>query len=295
MSVAAEGNEPYFDANQNMWNEWATIHMRGSETYPIEQFVAGEAGWEPNLPDDVGSVRGKSILHMQCHFGMDTLMRSRQGAVVAGVDFSDAAIQAARELNVERGMNDTFVRSNTYDLPDVLKGEFDIVLTCLVSPAGSPTCVGESRSRRNTSNRVGSSTSRVCTPLSICWRAETSPSPSRVWPTRTSPTVPRNVRGHWHVRGSLCGPSPSRGLRVGAYDGEGHQRRCRLGTAQRVPARVLLHLLQSVRLVPERRCRRNGASSRWLVAACRWDESPAADVLAEGTHGHLTVIWSRLR
>jgi 2-polyprenyl-3-methyl-5-hydroxy-6-metoxy-1,4-benzoquinol methylase len=57
--------------------------------YPVDQFKAGEVGWTSNLPDDIGPVAGKSILHLQCHFGLDTLMWARQGAHVTGIDFSE--------------------------------------------------------------------------------------------------------------------------------------------------------------------------------------------------------------
>ena len=129
MTTFGEAVQGQFEANRKRWDEWAEIHMRGSPTYPVEAFKAGEAGWEPNLPDDIGSVRGKSILYLQCHFGMDTLMWARQGACVTGADFSETAIRGARALNAELGMNAEFVRSNIYDLPDALTGDFDIVLT----------------------------------------------------------------------------------------------------------------------------------------------------------------------
>jgi 2-polyprenyl-3-methyl-5-hydroxy-6-metoxy-1,4-benzoquinol methylase len=121
--------EAYFQANQKMWDEWAAVHMRGNLMYPVEQFKAGKVGWTSNLPDDIGPVAAKSILHLQCHFGLDTLLWARQGAHVTGVDFSETAVQGARALNDELGMDTEFVQSNLYALPDVLEGEFDIVLT----------------------------------------------------------------------------------------------------------------------------------------------------------------------
>ena len=78
----------------------------------------------------VGDVAGRSLLHLQCHFGIDTLSWARLGARVTGADFSPAAIDLARSLAVELGFADArFVESNLYDLPDALEGPFDVVYT----------------------------------------------------------------------------------------------------------------------------------------------------------------------
>jgi SAM-dependent methyltransferase len=77
----------------------------------------------------VGDGRGKSLLHLQCHFGLDTLGWARLGARVTGADFSDEAIRAARTLAQETGLAANFVCANIYDLPNELSSEFDIVFT----------------------------------------------------------------------------------------------------------------------------------------------------------------------
>jgi SAM-dependent methyltransferase len=118
-----------FAANQALWDDWARVHLKGNPTYPVQKFLAGETGWESNLPDDIGSVKGKSMLHLQCHFGMDSLMWARKGAQVTGVDFSRTAIQGANTLNAQLHLDAEFIQSNIYDLPDVLEARFDIVLT----------------------------------------------------------------------------------------------------------------------------------------------------------------------
>ncbi|MEM7028623.1 MAG: class I SAM-dependent methyltransferase [Chloroflexota bacterium] len=119
----------YLKTNQQVWDEWATIHMSETSDYDVAAFKAGQKGITPNIPDDIGSVEGKSILHLQCHFGMDSLMWTRQGAMVTGVDFSSSAIQGARALNNELGLNATFVEADIYSLPEALAGQFDIVMT----------------------------------------------------------------------------------------------------------------------------------------------------------------------
>src|SRR5256885_3597890 len=77
----------------------------------------------------IGKVRGKKLLHLQCHFGMDTLSLARMGARVTGVDFSEPAIAAAQDLAGELGLEARFVCSNVYDLTRVLHEQFDVVLT----------------------------------------------------------------------------------------------------------------------------------------------------------------------
>jgi SAM-dependent methyltransferase len=79
--------------------------------------------------EEVGDVAGKSLLHLQCHFGLDTLSWARLGAQVTGVDFSEEAITLGRALSDELGIEADFICSDLYDLPTVLTGQFDIVFT----------------------------------------------------------------------------------------------------------------------------------------------------------------------
>jgi len=122
-------NKDYLSTNQKTWDEWADIHIKGSSFYPVEQFKAGQKGWKPNIPDDIGTVKGKSVLHLLCHFGMDTLMWAGQGAHITGVDFSEKAISHAKWLKKEMDIDAEFIHSDIYLLPEVMDRKFDIVLT----------------------------------------------------------------------------------------------------------------------------------------------------------------------
>ena len=84
------------EANRAHWNELALIHQRPSTYYNIDAFRAGDVSLRPLERDEVGDVRGKSLLHLQCHFGLDTLSWARLGAHCIGVDISDVAIDQAR-------------------------------------------------------------------------------------------------------------------------------------------------------------------------------------------------------
>jgi len=120
--------DPYFKTNRSLWNAWTSIHAE-SEFYDIEGFKEGKTSLNAIELEELGDVRDKSLLHLQCHFGLDTLSWARAGARVTGVDFSDKAIDLARSLSEETGLKARFICSNIYDLPDALIERFDIVFT----------------------------------------------------------------------------------------------------------------------------------------------------------------------
>jgi SAM-dependent methyltransferase len=125
----ASDHEASFAANRALWDTWTAIHATG-EFYDLEGFKAGGIRLRPYEIETVGDVAGRSLLHLQCHFGIDTLSWARLGARVAGADLSPAAIDLARALADELGFPEArFVCSNLYDLPNVLEGPFDIVYT----------------------------------------------------------------------------------------------------------------------------------------------------------------------
>src|SRR5437762_9744531 len=112
------------------WDAATDIHTRGN-VYGIEDFKAGKCRLHRVEVEEVGDVRGKSLLHLQCHFGIDTLSWARRGARVTGVDFSTKGIEAARQLSRETGIPGEFICSNLYELRDALPrpASFDIVYT----------------------------------------------------------------------------------------------------------------------------------------------------------------------
>lgn len=129
MTRGTDRNEAAFAANEALWDAWTAVHATG-DFYDLERFKAGGIRIRPYEIELVGDVAGRSLLHLQCHFGIDTLSWARLGARVTGADFSPAAIELARSLADELGFADArFVRSNLYDLPDVLDGQFDVVYT----------------------------------------------------------------------------------------------------------------------------------------------------------------------
>jgi SAM-dependent methyltransferase len=113
-------------SNRELWDNLARVHV-GSQFYDVPSFLKGKSSLGSIELDQLGDVRGKSILHLQCHFGLDTLSLARLGASVTGVDFSEVAIENARELNNRLGLDAKFVQADVNQLDKALEGEFDIV------------------------------------------------------------------------------------------------------------------------------------------------------------------------
>lgn len=118
--------EKYFETNKDTWDKKVSIHAK-SEFYDVEGFKKGKTSLNKYELDELGDVKGKTLLHLQCHFGQDTLSWSRLGAKCTGIDLSSEGIKKAKLLNDELGLEATFIESNLYDVPKNVDGKFDIV------------------------------------------------------------------------------------------------------------------------------------------------------------------------
>jgi SAM-dependent methyltransferase len=119
----------FLQSNQKLWDDRVPVHQR-SAFYRMDEFLRGENVLDEIVTDELGpEVDGRSLLHLQCHFGQDSLCLARMGARVMGVDFSEVAIADATRLNQQLGLNASFVQSDVYELTDKLSGTFDIVFT----------------------------------------------------------------------------------------------------------------------------------------------------------------------
>lgn len=120
--------DEFFEANRRRWDELAGIHVKSTTgIYHLAEFRAGADVLAPIESAEVGEIAGKRLLHLQCHFGLDTLSLARRGATVTGLDFSGKAVEAARALSAETGVAGSFVEGNLYDAPDLIAGSFEVV------------------------------------------------------------------------------------------------------------------------------------------------------------------------
>jgi len=120
--------DDYIAKNRDAWNKRTTQHV-GSEFYNMKSFVSGESSLQEIELKLLGNIEGKSILHLQCHFGQDSLSMARMGAAVTGADLSDEAIRKAIEINEQLDLKAKFICCDIYDLPQYLDQTFDIVFT----------------------------------------------------------------------------------------------------------------------------------------------------------------------
>ncbi len=119
------------EPNREFWDERVAIHV-DSDFYDVERFKAGASTLRPFEIEEMGPIEGKRMVHLQCHFGLDSLSWARRGATVVGVDFSAPAVEAANALAKELGLDARFVAADVYDAAMRLGDErFDVVYTGL--------------------------------------------------------------------------------------------------------------------------------------------------------------------
>jgi 2-polyprenyl-3-methyl-5-hydroxy-6-metoxy-1,4-benzoquinol methylase len=112
------------------WDERAAIHARDATgDYMLDRFCAGEDALHAIEAAEFGDIAGKSVLHLQCHIGRDTLCLARRGAIATGLDFSGVALDVARRLAVETGLSATFVQGAVHQAPELTPGPFDLIFT----------------------------------------------------------------------------------------------------------------------------------------------------------------------
>lgn len=118
----------YRKVNQETWNHKTEIHVT-SDFYDNEAFLKGKSTLNSIELELLGDLKDKKILHLQCHFGQDTMTFSRMGAKATGIDLSDKAIEKAREFTSNLGLDTTFICCDIYDAPNYSDEKFDIVFT----------------------------------------------------------------------------------------------------------------------------------------------------------------------
>jgi len=121
-------NEQYFSINKDAWNKKTPVHVESS-FYNQEAFLNGKNSLNDIELGLLGNIQDKNILHLQCHFGQDTISLSRLGAIATGVDIAENAINIAKQTANQLNLQTQFICCNIYDLPNYLNQKFDIVFT----------------------------------------------------------------------------------------------------------------------------------------------------------------------
>ncbi len=120
--------ENYIEVNRKLWNDRVDIHVE-SEFYDQDSFMNGKTSLKAIELELLGEIKDKDVIHLQCHYGQDTLSLSRMGARVTGVDFSDKAIEVATKFNNQLGLDAEFVCCDVYETTKFVHKKFDIVYT----------------------------------------------------------------------------------------------------------------------------------------------------------------------
>jgi SAM-dependent methyltransferase len=118
--------EDYLAINRANWDDRVPIHV-ASDFYDVAAFKSGSCTIRPFELLEVGDVTGRDLVHLQCHFGLDTLSWARRGARATGLDLSEAAVAQAGRLAEETGVAARFVAADVYDAPEALGETYDIV------------------------------------------------------------------------------------------------------------------------------------------------------------------------
>lgn len=123
-----EKNPDYININQKAWNDKTDVHI-ASDFYNTQSFLEGKSTLNEIELQLLGDISGKNILHLQCHFGQDTMTFSRMGAKATGIDLSNKAIERANEIANQLNLDTNFICCDLYDAPNHLNEKFDIVFT----------------------------------------------------------------------------------------------------------------------------------------------------------------------
>ena len=118
----------YEEINKHSWNNRVDVHMN-SEFYDMDAFKEGKSSLNDIELELLGDVKDLKILHLQCHFGQDTISLSRMGAQMTGVDLSDKSIEKARELSAELEQDIRFINCNVVNLKEHCDDKFDLIFT----------------------------------------------------------------------------------------------------------------------------------------------------------------------
>lgn len=118
----------YLAINQALWDERTKSHV-DSEFYDLKGFMEGKNMLHSIELNLLGDIKGLNLIHLQCHFGLDTLSLCRMGAHVTGVDFSNEAIVRAKSIASAANLPARFIQADVYQLPEIHQEQYDVVFS----------------------------------------------------------------------------------------------------------------------------------------------------------------------
>lgn len=113
-------------ANKHGWDGLAATHYKN---YHINRLLAGQPLLNDLIRAEVGDVTGKSLVHLLCHIGTDTLSWALLGAEVTGIDISPESLKFARRLAEQMGIHAKFIESDVMEVMDRVDQTFDIAFS----------------------------------------------------------------------------------------------------------------------------------------------------------------------
>lgn len=117
-----------YDSTRLSWNHATKNH----NAHKGDQAAFFRAGGDVLFPEEIallGDLTGRTLVHLQCNAGQDTLCLARRGAVAHGVDLSDEAIRFARSLSADSGIPATFEQAEVVDWLHRTERRFDIAFS----------------------------------------------------------------------------------------------------------------------------------------------------------------------
>ncbi len=122
-------SDNYIEVNKKAWDQRTEVHV-DSDFYDNDSFVKTKASLNQIELDILGNdLSGKKVLHLQCHFGQDSISLAQLGAEVTAVDFSPNAIERANQLAAKTNTKVNFLCCDIFDLPNRLNQTFDLVFS----------------------------------------------------------------------------------------------------------------------------------------------------------------------
>jgi 2-polyprenyl-3-methyl-5-hydroxy-6-metoxy-1,4-benzoquinol methylase len=114
------------EANKASWGSLAEVHYEHCKKALQEK----KHSFSSIIEKELGDISGKTIIHLQCNTGADTILLAQKGAVVTGVDLAPENIIYARKMAAELGVkNIDFIESDIMEFKEKHNTQYDMVFT----------------------------------------------------------------------------------------------------------------------------------------------------------------------